>query len=222
MLPEGWISCWGSILFLGSAGVDRLQQACSCEPGQESWERSAKMGTSKTCISSLHQMYQMKYLSHCEWIREDGSAFISIIIKMCIYCLSPGQYSIPFWWIADRVQRCVKIHKQHLQQWRPGTPSVPHSPAKSAHVPSHLLRPPSLLPLPCIFLLLLNSRRPIIRLDCWLSTGWFGTVASLECNWAELTAVQKYNRQCIIDYVCDLTLMLRTTPLLLLVSCAHA
>lgn len=42
--------------------------------------------------------------------------------------------------------------------------------------------------------------------------GWFGTVHSLEWNRAGLTLVPKDGRQCIIDYVCDPTLELRSIP----------
>lgn len=52
------------------------------------------------------------------------------------------------------------------------------------------------------------SRRPIFHRDCLL--GWSGTVDTLEWSWAELTAVPKHNGRCIIDYVCDLTLVLRS------------
>lgn len=76
------------------------------------------------------------------------------VVVVNIMVISPsrasaeGQSLHPFWWIADGAQCCVKTDKQHLQQWQPGTPSVPRSPAKSASVASHLLRPSSPHPLP--------------------------------------------------------------------------
>ena len=89
---------------------------------------------------------------HAECTRKDG---VFILSSPLFYHLLPLPRAIAlssFGDFANRVQHCVKIHKQHLQQWQPGTPSVPRSPAKSAHVPSHLLGPSShLSPLPCCF-----------------------------------------------------------------------
>lgn len=160
-------------------------------------------------------MYQMKHVFHCECTREDGNV-------VCLYyhlfkkssASAQGHSVHPFWWIAYGVQRCVKTHKQHLQQQQPGTPSVPRSPSKSAHVPSHLLRPSSLSSPSSLFRPWLPSRRPIFHLDLLTQhrSGWFGTVHSLEWNRAGLTLVPKDGRQCIIDYVCDPTLELRSIP----------
>lgn len=87
-------------------------------------------------------MHQMKYVLHRERTGEDGGVFIIILLSSAS---AQGHSLSSFWRIAYGVQRCVKTHKQHLRQWQPGTPSVPHSPSKSAHVASHLLRPSSLL-----------------------------------------------------------------------------
>lgn len=138
-------------------------------------------------------MYQINYASHCRCTTEDGSVFIFIIIILLCSSLPEGHGLHPFRWIANGVQRCVKTHKQHLQEWQPGIPSVPHSPSKSAHVRSHLLRPSSLLPLPCFFSLLLPCRRPIFHLDCWLGTGLAGPAKWIHLNVTELSWLQCRN-----------------------------
>lgn len=132
------------------------------------WERSAKTGTRKTYLSCLRRIRCIKLIMHpTVGVRQKMVVFfIFIIIILLCSSLPEGHGLHPFRWIANGVQRCVKTHKQHLQEWQPGIPSVPHSPSKSAHVRSHLLRPSSLLPLPCFFSQLLPCRRPIFHLDC--------------------------------------------------------
>lgn len=148
VLPGGRLSCWGSISLLGVASIDKLLRGSSHEPEQESWEKGTKIGAGRAYFSSLHEVKRLKW-SMC--VLEKIAVFVVIIIILPSSASAQGHSLHPFWWIADRAQCCVKTDKQHLQQWQPGTPSVPHSPAKSASVLSHLLRPSYPLLLPCCF-----------------------------------------------------------------------
>lgn len=97
------------------------------------------------------KMYHINYASRC--CRTEKMVVFSSLLSLfyCAVPLAEGHRLPSFWWNANGVQRCVKTHKQHLQEWQPGIPSAPCSPSKSAHVCSHLLRPSALLPLPCFF-----------------------------------------------------------------------
>lgn len=84
--------------------------------------------------------------------------------------------------------------------------------SKSAHVSSHLLGP-SLLRLPLLPppRFAFQKTRLSSGLLTELSSGRSGAEDPLEWRRAEPTAAPKHNRRCIIDHVCDLTSVLRTT-----------
>lgn len=130
-----------------------------------------------------------------KYVLEKMAVFFIIIVILPSSASAQGHSLHPFWWIADWGQCCVKTDKQHLQQWQLGTPSVPRSPAKSAYVPSHLLRPSSPLPLPrCFYCCCLQGDPSFI----WTSPA--GPALQIHLKRTQLTAVR------------NTTLVLRSTP----------
>lgn len=142
---------------------------------------------------TAEKMYHINYASRC--CRTEKMVVFSSLLSLfyCAVPLAEGHRLPSFWWNANGVQRCVKTHKQHLQEWQPGIPSAPCSPSK---VRPRLLSSAQAISPPSpslLFPLLLPHRRTIFHRDCWLSTGPAHPAKWIHLTATELCRLQRWN-----------------------------